>query len=282
MKNIVITGVSTGIGHACAQAFISKGYRIFGSVRKQEDADRLQNKWGDLFCPLLFDVRDEASVLKEAVRVKEILNGQGLDGLINNAGIAVAGPLMHLPIDQVREQLDINITGLLITTQAFLPMLGAQKDFSHTPGTIFNISSVAGKFASPFMGAYAASKHAVEALSGSLRIELMLYGIDVVVIGPGVVKTPIWQKADEMDLSYLDGTDYKKASGKIMRFVKKMATTGYDETEFGQMLVQIFEKKKRKTRYAMVANYLSNWLIPRTLPTRTINKVIAKRLGFLK
>jgi len=282
MKNIVITGASTGIGYGTAKAFIKKGYRVFGSVRKQKDADRLQKELGENYQPLLFDVTDEATVHAEAQRLEDRIGQEGLAGLVNNAGIAVAGPMMHLPIEDLRKQLDVNVIGLLTTTQAFLPLLGAKMDAPFAAGRILNVSSVAGKFASPFMGAYAASKHAVEAISDSLRIEMQLYGIDVITIGPGVVKTPIWEKADEIDLTPLEKTDYAKATGKIMRYIKKMSQNGYEQDEFGQMMVDIFEKKNPKTRYALVPNKWSNWVLPRLLPTKFINRMIGKRLGFLK
>jgi len=282
MKNIVITGASTGIGYATSKALINKGYRVFGSVRKEADATRLSEELGDKFVPLLFDVTNPEAVKAGAVKVKEIIGNEGLVALINNAGIAVAGPMMHLPVEDLRWQMEVNVMGLLTTTQAFLPLLGATKDCTHPPGRILNISSVAGKIASVFMGAYAASKHAVEALSGSMRTELQLYGIDVIVIGPGVVKTPIWDKADEIDLTPYDDTDYKKPGKKIMRFMMNMSKKGFEQDEFGEMVAKILEAKKPKARYSLVYNKLTNWILPQIIPTRKIDKIIGKKLGFTK
>ena len=196
MKQVVITGVSTGIGHASAKTLIEGGFRVFGSVRNRADADRLQQEFGEMFVPLLFDVTDEAAVQGEAAKVGEQLGTETLDGLVNNAGIEVAGPLPYLPTDQFRHQLEVNLVGPFIVTKAFLPLLGADPARNGKPGRVVNISSVSGKIAGPFSGAYAASKFGLEGFSESLRRELFLFGIDVIIIGPGAVVTPIWQKSD--------------------------------------------------------------------------------------
>src|ERR1700761_872839 len=125
MKSVVITGASTGIGHACARFLLDKGYRVFGSVRKLADADRLQGEFGGNFVPLLFDVTDEAAVLAAARDVRAALNGETLSGLVNNAGIAVPGPVLELSADEFRRQMDVNVIGPVISTQAFGPLLGS-------------------------------------------------------------------------------------------------------------------------------------------------------------
>ena len=196
MKQIVITGASTGIGHASVKFLLSRGFRVFGSVRSRGDADRLQREFGELFIPLLFDVTDEAAVQAEAEKVGQHLKTNTLDGLVNNAGIEVAGPLPHLSTDQFRHQLEVNLLGPFIVTKAFLPLLGTDPARKGNPGRIVNISSSSGKIAGPFTGAYAASKFGLEGFSESLRRELILFGIDVIIIGPGAVVTPIWQKSD--------------------------------------------------------------------------------------
>src|SRR6201995_3834340 len=125
MQSVVITGASTGIGHACAKFLLGKGYRVFGSVRKQADADRLKTEFGANFIPLLFDVTDEPAVLAAAREVRAALNGETLAGLVNNAGIAVTGPVLELSVDEYRRQMDVNVIGPVIATQAFAPLLGA-------------------------------------------------------------------------------------------------------------------------------------------------------------
>src|SRR6202012_601007 len=168
MQSVVITGASTGIGHACAKFLLAKGYRVFGSVRKQADADRLKGEFGANFTPLLFDVTDEAAVLAAARDVRAALNGETLFGLVNNAGIAVPGPVLELSADEFRRQMDINVIGPVIATQAFGPLLGVDASLKGPKGRIVMISSVAGKNGNPLTPAYSASKHAIEGLSESL------------------------------------------------------------------------------------------------------------------
>src|SRR6201990_2294004 len=162
MKSVVITGASTGIGHACAKFLLDKGYRVFGSVRKQSDADGRKSEFGANFTPLLFDVTDESAVLAAARDVRAALNGETLFGLVNNAGIAVTGPILELSVDQFRQQMDVNVTGPVIATQAFGPLLGVDRSLKGPKGRIVMISSVAGRNGKPLTAAYCASKHAVE------------------------------------------------------------------------------------------------------------------------
>lgn len=281
-KNIVVTGVSTGIGYTTLKALVKRGYKVFGSVRKQADADRLKKEFGDLFEPLLFDVTDMDAVKKEVTRIEQMIGSEGIHSLINNAGIAVWGPMMHVPLEDLRWQMEVNVVGLVGITQAFLPLLGAKEKCDFAPGRIFNISSAAGEIANAFMGPYSASKHALEAISKTMRMEFMLYGIDVVVIGPGVVKTPIWDKADEVDLNKFAGTGYEKSGAKFKKFMMKISKEGYEQDEFGEMMANVIETKKPKARYPLVYGKFKNWIVPRLMPTRKLASVIGKVLGFTK
>src|ERR1700738_1505428 len=182
MQSVVITGASTGIGWATAKLLLERGFRVFGSVRKQGDADRLRGEFGANFTPLLFDVTNEAAVLAAAREVRAALGGETLFGLVNNAGIAVAGPVLELSVDEFRRQMDVNVIGPIVATQAFGPLLGAAPSLHGPKGRIVMISSVADKNGNPLMSAYSASKFAIEGLSASLRREMMLFGIDVLII----------------------------------------------------------------------------------------------------
>src|ERR1700710_2550746 len=173
MKSIVVTGSATGIGWGIAKVLIQKGFRVFGSVRKAADGERLAKEFGQNFVPVLFDVTDEAAVAKAADQVAAALNGETLAGLVNNAGIAVAGPLLYLKLDEFRQQIAVNLTGQLIVTQAFAPLLGVDRSRKGAPGRIVMISSVGGKNANPFLGPYNASKFGLEGMSEALRRELM-------------------------------------------------------------------------------------------------------------
>src|ERR1700704_6121554 len=226
MRSVVITGASTGIGWATAKLLLDREFRVFGSVRKRADADRLKAEFGANFTPLLFDVTDEAAVLAAAREVRAALNGETLTGLVNNAGIAVAGPVLELSADDFRRQMDINVIGPVIATQAFGPLLGSDSSLKGPRGRIVMISSVAGKNGNPLSGAYAASKHAIEGLSESLRREMMLFGIDVIIIAPGPVKTPIWSKAEEVDITVYKNSPYFPALEKIRAFMLGLGATG--------------------------------------------------------
>lgn len=282
MKNAVITGASTGIGYILTKALLQRNYRVFGSVRKAADAERLRQEFGDSFEPLLFDVTDPEAIQQEATRVSQLVGTQGLQALVNNAGIAVAGPLLHLPLEDLQQQFEVNVVGLIATTQAFAPLLGARNNSPHSPGKVYNVSSVAGKLAQPFMGPYCASKHAVEALSESLRIELMPFGIDVVVLGPGVVRTPIWDKAQDIGLERYANTVYAPALEKLQAFVEEHSKTGYSQEEFGQLVANIIEQPKPRWRYALVKEKLTKWTLPRLLSKRQFARIISKRLGLQK
>lgn len=211
MRSVVVTGTSTGIGWGTTKVLIARGFRVFGSVRKKADAERLSAEFGAAFVPLVFDVTDEDAVGSAAARVGDALAGEKLFGLVNNAGVAVAGPLLELPLNEFRHQIDINLTGVVITTKAFGPLLGTDRALKGPPGRIVNISSVGGKNAVPFLSPYAASKFALEGLSEGLRRELLPFGIDVIVVAPGAVATAIWAKAEQVDITpYLD-TPYAAA-----------------------------------------------------------------------
>ena len=273
-KHILITGVSTGIGYGAAKQFVQRGYTVYGSVRTQADADRLQAEFGDAFTPLLFDVTDAEAVAKAAQWLAEQLAGSGLGGLINNAGIAIGGPLQNQPMDVFRQHFEVNVMGLVQVTQAFLPLLGARANHPVQPGRIQNISSVNGQVAIPFMSAYVGSKHAVEGLSHSLRRELALFGIEVVIVGPGAVKTPIWGKGT--DISRYQNTPYYPAMQWFLKQVESAEARGLSVEYLGQRLVEIHEANRPRIRYALVPNKLVGWTLPRLLPARVMDWVLGR------
>ena len=279
MESVVVTGVSTGIGWGITKILIQHGFRVFGSVRKTQDAERLSKEFGERFVPLFFDVTDEASVQIAAQQVRNQLNGEILFGLVNNAGIAVPAPLMHQPIDEFRHQMEVNLIGAVIVSQAFLPLLGVDRSLKGKPGRIINISSVSGQRGAPFVGAYAASKHALEGLSEVLRRELMLYGIDVIIIGPGAVSTPIWDKAEKEDISIYKDTEYARSAVEFQKYMVAIGKQGYPPEKVGEIVLHALTASKPRVRYAVVPNALSSWFIPMLLPKRLVDAIIARRLG---
>jgi len=281
MRSVVVTGASTGIGHACAKLLLDNGFKVFGSVRKEADADRLRSEFGANFTALLFDITDEAAVLAAARNVRAALAGETLAGLVNNAGIAVAGPVLELSADQFRRQMDVNVIGPIIATQAFGPLLGVDPSLKGPKGRVVMISSVAGKNGNPLTPAYSASKHALEGLSESLRRELMLFGIDVVIVAPGPVKTPIWSKGQEaVDTDNYKNSPYLPALQKIGAYMKHLDSIGLPPERIAERVFDALTLPNPKVRYQIAPDPLRH-LVTAYLPKRMVDRIIARRLGLM-
>jgi NAD(P)-dependent dehydrogenase (short-subunit alcohol dehydrogenase family) len=206
------------------------------------------------------------------------LGGETLAGLVNNAGIAVAGPVLELSADEFRRQMEVNVIGPIIATQAFGPLLGSDPSLKGPKGRIVMISSVAGKNGNPLTAAYSASKHAIEGLSESLRRELMLFGIDVIIIAPGAVKTPIWSKAEEVDISPYMNSPYLPALRKIRAFMLHLGSIGLPPERIAEKIFAALTLANPKVRYSIVPDPM-RILAANLLPKRTFDRIIAKRLG---
>ena len=280
MRSVVTTGASTGIGWATAKLLLDRGFRVFGSARKPADAARLKTEFGANFTPLLFDVTDEAAVLAAAREVRSVLGGETLAGLVNNAGIAVAGPVLELAADEFRRQMDVNVIGPIIATQAFGPLLGSDPSLKGPKGRIVMVSSVAGKNGNPLSSAYSASKHALEGLSESLRREMMLFGIDVIIVAPGPVKTPIWSKAEEVDISAYRNSPYLPALEGARKFTKHFSEIGLPAERIAQTIAGALTSAHPKVRYQVTPDPMRH-LITGMLPKRIVDRIIARRLGLM-
>jgi NAD(P)-dependent dehydrogenase (short-subunit alcohol dehydrogenase family) len=230
--------------------------------------------------PLLFDVTDEPAVKAGAAEVRAALGGDTLAGLVNNAGVAVAGPLLHLPVDEFRRQIDINLIGAVIVTQAFAPLLGADPTLKGGPGRIINISSVGGGVGTPFLAPYNASKFGIEGLSESLRRELLLHGIDVIVIEPGAVATPIWSKAEQVDITRYLNTPYAPALERLRAYMLTLGKQGLPPERLGEAVMHALITAKPKVCYTVSPQPFQDWLA-RNLPKRVIDRLIGSRLGLL-
>ncbi len=281
-RAVVVTGASTGIGRAAVTKAVAEGARVFASVRKQADADSLKSEFGEAVTPLLFDVADEAAVKAGAAKVEEMLGKRRLFGLLNNAGIAVSGPLLHLDTDELRRQFEINLYGVHNVTRAFANALGADPERTGNPGRIVMISSVGGQNGAPFVGPYAASKFALEGYSQSLRRELMLYGIDVIVIGPGAIATPIWDKADHEGLNRFGNTPYAPMVKRVAEYMLGLGRKGLPASDVGDLVWRCFTDPKPKTRYRILRNEFMDVTLPRLMGPRTVDRIIADRLGLPK
>lgn len=276
MNSVLITGVSTGIGLATTHYLKDKGFHVFGSVRNAEDAVRLEKEMGSGFTALIFDIKNRDDVFAAAEKVKQILGAQYLRAIVNNSGIAIAGPLQHISIDKFREQQEVNVIGTLNVIQAFLPLLGAVKTPTDRPGKIINISSVSGRIARPFYGPYAASKHAIEAMTASLRRELMDFGIDAVCIEPGPTKSMVYEKA-KYDEDTFEGTIYHEVyqhKNKFIEFAQKISIPTIDVSK---LIHETILCDKPKARNIIVAK---KWYIQllTLLPDRLVDKMITNQM----
>lgn len=279
MKTVVISGASSGIGRSAAEYLAGRGWTVFAGVRKPEDAEALSGASGDLR-PLMLDVTDTGSIAKAVDTVEAALKGETLAGLVNNAGIAEMGPLAIQPMDSVRRHFEVNLFGALACSQGFAPLLGMDRARKGLPGRIVNITSVGGVIASPFLGAYTATKHALESVTDTLRRELMIYGIDAIAVGPGAVQTPIWDKAEQAnsDAPYQD-SEWAAAIRKFSQSMLDGGRSGLEPDKVSAVIETALSEKKPKARYAPVPDRLTNWTIARRLPKRWLDKVFAGRFG---
>ena len=278
-RAVVVTGASSGIGRAAVASAVAAGAHVFPAVRKQADADSLKAEFGARVTPLILDVTDEASVLAAAARVGEALGARRLFGLVNNAGVAFPGPLLHLTSADLRQQMEVNFIGVHIVTQAFLPLLGADPARTGPAGRIVMISSIGGEQAFPFIGAYAASKHALEGYSQALRRELMLFGIDVVVVAPGAIATPIWDKVDDDALAPYRATRYGPMLERVRDYMIGQGRKGLPPSAVGKLIWRALSGAGPKVRYRILRGEFLQMTLPGLLPARMVDKAIAGRLG---
>jgi NAD(P)-dependent dehydrogenase (short-subunit alcohol dehydrogenase family) len=282
-KDVVVTGVSSGIGWGTTKILISKGFRVFGSVRKQTDADRLQREFGNCFVPLLMDITDADAVYQAARKVGSMIGDRNLVGLVNNAGIVVSGPLLYLRPSEYRRQLEASMISPLVVIQAFAPLLGTDKERQGSAGRIVNISSTGAKVAIPLIGGYSSSKAGLEGMSDALRQELMLFGIDVIIIEPGTVNTAMYDKGEKEDLSEFKSTEYWEAVQNFQKYIVNEArTNGLPPERLGEAVHVALSAAKPKARYAVVPQRFKNWILPRLLPTRMFDTYLAKQMGLKK
>ena len=278
-RAIVVTGASTGIGYAIAERFARGGWQVFGSVRKAEDGERLRDALG--VTPLRFDVTDGAAVRAAADEVAARLGGRTLGGLVNNAGLVVAGPLLYLPLDTLRMQMEVNFTGPFVVQQAFAPLLGVDRSRNGAPGRIAQISSVSGSVGFPMLGAYCASKHALNGMSESLRRELLPFGIEVSVVAPGAIVTPIWGKGDLSELGQYRDTPYGPSLAKFAEVTEKMGRGGLPASRVADAVWHAMTARKPKLRYEVIPKRFREWTLPKFLPKRVVDRFVGKMLGIV-
>jgi len=212
-----------------------------------------------------------------------MIGDRNLVGLVNNAGIVVSGPLLYMRPSEYRRQLDVNMVSPLVVIQAFAPLLGTDKKRRGPAGRIVTISSSTAKVAVPLLGAYSSSKCGLEGMSDVLRRELMLFGIDVVLIEPGTVNTAMYDKGEKEDLSEFKPTEYWAAVQQFQKYIVTEArTNGLPPERLGEAVHVALTTAKPKARYAVVPQRFKNWTLPRLLPTRMLDAQLAKMLGLTK
>ncbi|MEP6985054.1 MAG: SDR family NAD(P)-dependent oxidoreductase, partial [Chloroflexota bacterium] len=268
---------SKGIGRATALHLDKKGFTVLAGVRSQADADQLKQAASPRLQTVMVDITNAAQVAQLAETVRQVVGQNGLDGLVNNAGIAVAAPLEFLPIDEFRRQIEVNLTAHLMVTQALLPCIRQAK------GRIINISSIGGRLAGPMLGAYHASKFAMEGLTDSLRQELAPWGIKVVSIEPGAIATPIWESgtatADRL-LGLMPKqaqTYYQKGMDGARAFAAKATTDGLPAERVAEAIEQALTASKPRTRYPVGMDAKIGTRIIAHLPDNLRDRMLARR-----
>ncbi len=269
---VLVTGASTGIGEATALHLKELGFDSVGAVRKEADAERLRSRG---LRTVKLDVTDPASI--SAARAD--LGDAPLAGLVNNAGIAVAAPLEFLPLDQLRLQLEINLVGQVAVTQAFLPALRAAR------GRIVNVSSIGGRVAPPLLSAYTASKFGLEGVSDSMRRELLPHGVEVILIEPGGVKTPIWGKAGKLADDLLEDSppEVDRLYGRMIAGVRRRTAqveqkTGIEPRAVAEVIGTAMTAKRPRTRYLVGTDAKIRALLAQVLPDRVMDRLIVRAL----
>lgn len=276
---VVITGASTGIGKTTALHLDSLGFRVFAGVRKDPDGEHLKRESSGRITPLRIDVTDAATITSAAGTVANMVDDAGLAGLVNNAGIVLAGPLEFLPLDRIRQQFEVNVFGLLAVTQAFLPLLRKAR------GRIVNMGSISGRVSNPFIAPYSASKFALESFTDALRVELMPWGISVSIIEPGNIATPIWDKSIAASDDLQSGLPLaaKELYGPMFTAVRQAAEkSGKDAIPaivVARAVAHALSAKRPKTRYLIGRDARIRLILRKLLPDRVMDRITMWYLG---
>ncbi|HSQ92274.1 MAG TPA: SDR family oxidoreductase [Nitrospiraceae bacterium] len=277
---VVITGASTGIGAACALDCAGRGMTVFAGVRDPRAGEVLAAKGGSLLIPITLDVTDERSITRSVEVVQRVIGEGGLRGLVNNAGIVIGSPLEVIPLPQLRKQLEVNVIGQIAVTQAFLPLLRRGR------GRIVNMGSIAGRATIPLLGPYSASKFALEALTDALRMELQPWGIQVSIIEPGAIATPIWEKSakEAGDLEALVSKEAKALYGEAVIQIRKAITQAAQRAIPPEAVVRAVHHaltaSRPRTRYLVGSDAkLRAWMV-KWLPDRVQDRVLAWALKY--
>lgn len=275
MQTVFITGVSTGIGYEALQV-LSQNYFVIGTVRKKEDAIKLKLSFGDKVHILIMDVTDQITTKEQIESIYPILEKNGLACLINNAGIAVPGPLEYLSEDDFAYQLDVNVRAVRRVTNLLLPFLGTNTKFN--PGKIIFMSSVSGLFNAPFNGSYCISKHALESMIDVYRRELYLFNIKISAIEPGPIKTEIWRKnLGKLD-KFLD-TPYGDILASADKMIANSDKHALPVNRITDIINKILKSNNPKTRYLVHKKPFMFSILTKWLPDKFVDRLVHKTLS---
>ena len=283
MRAVLVTGVSTGIGKAIAEELLNNDFFVIGSVRKEEDAKYFNENYEKNFKSVIFDVTNKKEIESAKKDVEKILsdNESYLCSIVNNAGIALGGPVRYLDVDVFRKQFEVNFFGLIEVTKCFLDMLIDNNKYK-MKNKIINIGSISGKRSYPFVGPYTSSKHALEGFSDALRRELLIHDLDVVLIQPGPIRTPIWDKAPAIEDNPFLKTEYEIPLRKFFKGYIQLGINGLNPKVIGERVVKVLMTNKPKSRYVITPQKIKNYLMPGFLPDRWVDRLTGKMLGLIK
>jgi NAD(P)-dependent dehydrogenase (short-subunit alcohol dehydrogenase family) len=279
MRSVLITGASTGIGRATALRMAAREWRVFAGVRKEEDADSLRAEASGRLEPLMLDVTEPAQIAAAAERIGTETVETGLHGLVNNAGIAVPGPLETLPIADFERQIEVNLTAQVAVTQAMLPMIRKAR------GRIVFVTSIGGRMALPIFGPYHAAKFGLEAVGDVFRQELRPFGVDVAVIEPGSVATPIWDRGQAEADSFLAGASaeqkrlYAGMTEAVREAARKTAARGIAPEKVATKIEHALGARRPRSRYLVGADARGQALAKKLLPDRAVDWLIRRMTG---
>ena len=278
-KHIFVTGASTGIGRACVAHLVAAGHIVFAGVRKQSDADSIRHEFGDRAVPVIVDVIDAGQISAAAVQIAAVTGAAGLAGLVNNAGVALGGPLEFLPIETWRSQIEVNVIGQVAVTKEMLPLLRQGR------GRVVFIGSIGGRVATPLMGPYNASKFALEGISEALGHELRPFGLEVALVEPGAIKTDIWEKgrtqaaAFETELGDEAKTMYAPFIERIRKLIERQDRMGIDPLRVAKVVERALFTAKPKRRYLVGPDAKVTGVLSRVLPDRALDALTARLTG---